>query len=111
MKRFTRTTEDFTCEQCEAHVTGSGYTNHCPSCLWSKHVDENPGDRASECHGAMEPVSVSVLAGTYRILHRCKKCGFTRPQDAAKEDNQELLIDLSAQPAHVPLPRGEKPKR
>ena len=32
-----------------------GYTsrNHCPFCLWSLHVDENPGDRACECGGEM----------------------------------------------------------
>ncbi len=98
MKRFVRTKEDFTCDQCGTPVIGSGYTNHCPNCLWSKHVDENPGDRASLCGGAMEPISVAVSGGTYRILHQCKKCGFTRPQDSAKEDNMEQLIALSTQP-------------
>jgi len=96
---FKRTIEDFVCEHCDETVKGSGYTNHCPNCLWSKHVDENPGDRASKCRGAMEPTSVAVSSGVYRIFHRCKQCGFTRPQDFAREDNMELLIALSAQPA------------
>ncbi|MFA6992594.1 MAG: RNHCP domain-containing protein, partial [Candidatus Gracilibacteria bacterium] len=40
-KRFSRTIEDFVCEKCGAKVKGDGYTNHCPKCLWSKHVDIN----------------------------------------------------------------------
>lgn len=99
MRGFIRTKEDFVCEQCGFRVTGNGYTNHCPECLWSKHVDENPGDRSSPCGGGMEPVSVSVLGGNYRIVHACKRCRFIRPQSAAKEDNVERLIELSALPA------------
>ena len=98
MKRFTRTIENFICDNCDANITGSGYTNHCPQCLWSKHVDENPGDRASLCRGLMEPISVSVSSGAYRVLHRCKRCGFIRPQNAAENDNIERLIALSAEP-------------
>lgn len=99
MKRFIRTIEDFICDQCGTEVTGSGYTNHCPKCLWSKHVDQNPGDRASLCKGAMEPFSVSVLPrGAYRIMHRCARCGFIHAQNAAKEDSMERLIELSTHP-------------
>ncbi|MDO8593977.1 MAG: RNHCP domain-containing protein [bacterium] len=98
MKRFTRKIEDFVCDQCTARVTGTGYTNHCPKCLWSKHVDVSPGDRSSLCGGAMEPTGVSVLSGTYRILHTCARCGFIRAQDAATEDDMEKLILLSTRP-------------
>ena len=74
-KRFTRTIEDFTCEQCGASVTGNGYTNHCPHCLWSKHVDIFPGDREAECQGLMAPVTLQVKTSSgfdkARILHRC----------------------------------------
>jgi rubrerythrin len=98
MKRFTKTIENFICDHCGTCVTGTGYTNHCPKCLWSKHVDENPGDRASLCEGAMEPQSVVVLSSVYRIMHKCARCGFIRLQDASKEDNIECLIELSAQP-------------
>ncbi|HCR42265.1 TPA: hypothetical protein DIV45_02815, partial [Patescibacteria group bacterium] len=38
-KNFIRTKEDFTCENCGHRVKGSGYTNHCPKCLYSQHVD------------------------------------------------------------------------
>src|SRR3989344_4924069 len=103
MKRFIRNIEDFVCEECGARVTGSGYTNHCPACLWSKHVDESPGDRASLCGGSMEPQSALVSSGgVSRIIHKCTRCGFIRAQDVAKEDNMERLIELSEQPFQYP---------
>ncbi|HYC79501.1 MAG TPA: RNHCP domain-containing protein, partial [Candidatus Binatia bacterium] len=56
MKLFQRTPENFVCENCGTKVSGNGYTNHCPNCLYSKHVDNNPGDRLNKCHGLMEPI-------------------------------------------------------
>ncbi|MBR6751902.1 MAG: RNHCP domain-containing protein, partial [Alphaproteobacteria bacterium] len=47
MKQFVKRVENFTCAHCGAEVFGNGYTNHCPKCLWSRHVDNNPGDRMS----------------------------------------------------------------
>ena len=96
MRRFVRTTEDFICEQCAAKVHGNGYTNHCSVCLWSKHVDVNPGDRAEPCGSAMEPVAVETKGGKHTITHRCLSCGFTRRQKAAREDNLLRIIELSA---------------
>ena len=93
---FVRTTEDFTCEICGLHVTGNGYTNHCPQCLWSKHVDVHPGDRAAACGGMMQPVSVSKKGDEYIILHKCVKCGFERQNKAVKEDNFDMLVQVSA---------------
>ena len=94
MKRFTRTIEDFICEGCEALVTGNGYTNHCPKCLWSKHVDINPGDRSAHCGGMMKPIKVELKHGVPQLLHRCIKCGLTRRQSADPADSAELLRDL-----------------
>lgn len=95
---FTKRVENFTCDQCGKCVTGNGYTNHCPSCLWSKHVDQSPGDRASLCNGAMEPESVRVSSGgSVQIMHKCLRCGFIRAQSAAKDDNAERLIELSSE--------------
>ncbi|TAL49274.1 RNHCP domain-containing protein [Patescibacteria group bacterium] len=86
-RKFQRTKEDFTCERCGFFVRGSGYTNHCPQCLWSKHVDVNPGDREARCQGLMEPVGVELKGGEYTILHRCVSCGFEKRNKAAKDDN------------------------
>lgn len=91
-KKFQRTKEDFLCGKCGFFVRGSGYTNHCPQCLWSKHVDVNPGDRRATCLGLMEPVGVEVKGGEYTIFHRCTQCGFEKKNKASKEDNFDVLL-------------------
>lgn len=93
--RFSRTVEDFVCVHCGAQVQGDGFTNHCPHCLWSRHVDINPGDRAAACGGAMEPIAVEVKSSQYTLLHRCLSCGFERRQRSAKEDNFEAILQLA----------------
>ena len=66
-------TDSFTCKVCGRLVTpegaGSGHRNHCPNCLFSLHLDEEPGDRSSDCGGRMEPVAVWVRKGG-RVGHR-----------------------------------------
>lgn len=96
-RKFQRTKENFSCENCGFTVNGTGYTNHCPQCLWSKHVDVNPGDRAAECQGLMPPVSVETKKGDYRILHRCVTCGHERWNKAAKEDEFEVILQIAAE--------------
>ncbi len=78
-------------------MNGSGYTNHCSQCLWSKHVDINPGDRLALCNGSMEPVDMEVVGGTYTILHHCTKCGFERKNKTVHNDNIDAVIKLSSQ--------------
>ena len=95
---FTRTKEDFVCEHCGASVTGNGYTNHCPTCLWSKHVDVDPGDRASLCGGAMQPIGLDVTGAGEKIVHQCERCGFIRRQEATKHDDRDALLCLSTKP-------------
>ena len=94
-KQFTKVTEDFICEQCGACVEGSGYTNHCPHCLWSKHVDIHPGDRKSKCGGAMEPKSLHVKGTDMILTHECIQCGHRKNNKTAKNDNNEKCIELS----------------
>ena len=94
-KKFQRTTEDFTCEQCGAEVVGDGYTNHCPKCLWSKHVDVHPGDRAAVCKGLMEPVDAAREGEEYVILHRCVVCGYEKKNRASKDDNFDVILQLT----------------
>jgi rubrerythrin len=96
-RKFQRRTEDFMCENCGHQVVGSGYTNHCPVCLWSKHVDVNPGDREETCQGMMEPIQVEAQKDEYRILHRCLKCGVEHWNKAAKEDDFEVLLQIAAE--------------
>ena len=69
----------FTCLHCGREVTpltNGSYRNHCPYCLHSRHVDDEPGDRASGCGGVMVPASVRYHTKKgYQILHRCVICG------------------------------------
>ena len=95
--QFKRNIENFVCEKCGFRVVGNGYTNHCPECLWSKHVDIFPGDRAVECRGMMEPVRVEVSGKEYKIIHKCIKCGVEKANKAVKEDNFDLLLQISAE--------------
>lgn len=95
MKRFQRKIEDFVCEKCGTAVAGTGYTNHCPKCLYSKHVDVNPGDRANSCGGIMKPTGLEMDHGEYIILHVCEKCGEKKKNKTAKNDDPEALIKLA----------------
>jgi hypothetical protein len=92
--KFTRVKEDFVCEHCGVEVAGDGYTNHCPKCLWSKHVDINPGDREADCGGMMEPVAVSKRGEEYVILHRCLKCGHEKNNKVVKSDDYEAVLGV-----------------
>lgn len=91
-KRFTRTIEDFICEQCGAHVKGTGYTDHCPACLYGKHVDVMPGDRAEVCHGLLVPVWAESVRDGIRIHYRCECCGKDIVCKASEEDDFKTIL-------------------
>ncbi len=105
MSRHDRTTinynETFICSNCGRTVPpqefGSEHRNHCPYCLWSRHMDLKPGDRRSGCRGNMEPISIWVRKDReWAIIHRCSKCGFIRPNRIAGDDNEVLLFTIAA---------------
>ena len=103
---FKRNKEDFICAHCGTSVIGTGYTNHCPKCLWSKHVDIDPGDRAEACGGMMEPTALEGTTPSYRIVHTCVKCGKIRRVDVAENDAPEALVALSGKRAGQSLSAG-----
>ena len=97
-RRFTEIDEGFICENCGKKVEKLGYTSrdHCPYCLYSKHVDVNPGDRQEECHGQLVPIGIEINPKKgYVIIYKCSKCGKIRKNKAAKDDNFDLIIKLS----------------
>jgi hypothetical protein len=92
---FIKKVEDFVCDNCGAKVKGNGYTNHCPNCLFSKHVDDKiPGDRLSLCLGLMKPIKVEIKAGNYSLVHSCLKCGKTIKNKVSPEDSFEEILKL-----------------
>jgi len=72
----------FTCSQCGRVVlpiSNGSYRNHCPYCLYSRHVDKQPGDRRESCGGLMEPVGLRYKPDKgYQVIHRCLRCGEKR---------------------------------
>ncbi|MFH0792100.1 MAG: RNHCP domain-containing protein [bacterium] len=94
---FIKNKENFICQKCKKETIGNGYTDHCPHCLWSKHVDINPGDRASDCGGLMEPIGVKVKSDEYTIYYRCQKCGYRHRVKATKYDNINEIIRLTTE--------------
>ena len=89
--------ENFICEHCNNNVNRLGYTarDHCPNCLYSKHVDINPGDRANECKGLLKPIGIEKFKDTYKIIYKCEKCGQLHKNKMANDDNMDLIIELS----------------
>ncbi|QQS60588.1 RNHCP domain-containing protein [Candidatus Falkowbacteria bacterium] len=92
---FKRTIENFICEHCQQEVVGNGYTNHCPHCLYSKHVDINPGDREATCGGLMKPMQIEIKGQEWIILHTCLICGFKKKNKVSPGDNREAIIQLA----------------
>lgn len=103
-------TEAFTCKVCGRPVVpygaGSDHRNHCPNCLSSLHLDNEPGDRAADCGGVMEPISVWVRKnGEWAIIHRCRICGALSSNRIAADDNPMKLMSLAMKPvARPPFP-------
>jgi len=93
-KKFQRKIENFVCEKCGMKVRGNGYTDHCPNCLWGKHVDIHPGDRESHCEGRLKPIGVELKHGKNIIMYRCEKCAHNFRVKALEEDNLDAIVKL-----------------
>jgi hypothetical protein len=85
---------------------GTAYRNHCPRCLWSRHLDETPGDRSADCGSPMEPIAISVRGlGEWVLIHRCTECGVLHSNRTAGDDDPLILLKLAVQPlAQPPFP-------
>ena len=103
--------QDFKCKQCGAFVSadrnlsGVNNRNHCPSCLWSRHVDQNtPGDRKAQCKSRMQPLGLTVKhtfkrygmekGGELMLVHRCAGCGKHSINRIAADDNPQTVYQL-----------------
>lgn len=86
---------------------GTHHRNHCPHCLWSRHIDEKtPGDRQSKCGGLMEPVGLSFkdegtdkygkkIQGEIMIIHRCQNCNKETKNRIAGDDDPDKVFSLA----------------
>jgi hypothetical protein len=102
--------EAFRCMHCRKDVPtdapGTAHRNHCPGCLWSKHLDIEPGDREADCGASMEPIAIAVRkGGEWLLVHRCNGCGTLSGNRVAGDDNPLLLVQLAVRPiAQSPFP-------
>lgn len=94
----------FICENCGRKVlplNNGSYRNHCPYCLYSKHVDEIPGDRRNLCQGLLKPIALKYHSKKgMQIVHKCLKCGEVRVNKVAEgtkqPDNINAILELQA---------------
>jgi hypothetical protein len=112
---------DFECGHCrlgvsaEPRLSGVQNRNHCPYCLWSKHVDlQAAGDRLCACKGLMRPVGLALkrtkkkyasasARGELMLVHRCAGCGALSLNRVAADDSAGRLRDVfEASLAHPP---------
>lgn len=111
MKPMDNVTEPyFECCHCSLEATpneamGTAHRNHCNHCLWSKHLDLTPGDRASQCLGCMEPIGVTLKhegadkygkerLGDVMLVHRCTQCGAININRIAADDPEDLVVKV-----------------
>ncbi len=97
MKQFNMIDEDFICENCHKEVKELKYTarDHCPYCLYSKHVDISPGDRLNPCKGLLKPIEIEKYKDTYKIIYECTKCHQKHKNIVAKDDDINKIIEIS----------------
>jgi hypothetical protein len=99
--------EVFKCRHCRQFIvplpSGGKQRNHCPFCLYSRHVDGNTtGDRMSTCGASMQPIGCFQRAkGEFVIVHRCLDCGFERFNRIAADDDFDLVLSLPVLPART----------
>jgi hypothetical protein len=96
---FIKNKEDFVCENCGFNNLGNGYTNHCSKCLYSKHVDNDPGDRLNACSGLMGPIYVSYTNKDMHVIHKCVVCNFEKRNILNQDDSVEAMIGIQKKSA------------
>lgn len=103
--------QGFVCVQCHLSVScapdaaGVQNRNHCPGCLWSRHLDwRSAGDRLSNCRAAMRPVGLTTKRGRNKyarerdgelmLIHQCTGCGTLVINRIAADDSAVAILAL-----------------
>jgi hypothetical protein len=101
---------DFRCNHCAAYIlalsvlSAVNHRNHCPYCLWSRHLDlVQAGDRLSACKAPMRPLGLTLkstrnkyspLGGELMLVHLCTECGRVSINRIAADDECEALFQV-----------------
>lgn len=125
LRRQEENAGGFRCSHCRTWVPinetmGTSNRNHCPSCLWSKHLDaKTPGDRASECGHGMEPIGLTFKAegqnrqdgerqGELMLIHECQGCNKISINRIAADDYANILLDIFEASLELSIPQKIK---
>lgn len=102
---------DFTCAHCHQPVSadpllsGVNNRNHCPYCLWSRHMDLfEAGDRLAACKAPMQPLGLALkqthkkysrqAQGELMLVHCCTACGRACLNRIAADDDSQSLFEI-----------------
>jgi hypothetical protein len=112
MRNHNSSFGDFSCAHCHSLVSaahmlsGVNNRNHCPYCLWSRHLDLfAAGDRLSACKAPMRPVALTMKRsrnkystdrGELMLVHICSQCGAASINRIAADDVPELIMTILA---------------
>ena len=97
--------------------------NHCPHCLWSKHVDKTvAGDRLASCNSGMKPIGLTIktprvdkwgveVKGEIMIVHKCVACGKISINRILSQDLPEEIMSAFEASKNMNLEQKEKLKK
>lgn len=105
--------QGFRCANCGLQVTsdplisGVNHRNHCPYCLWSRHLDLwESGDRLAACKAGMRPVGFVCKParskyglprpGELLLVHACQDCEKVSLNRLAADDALETALEIFA---------------
>jgi hypothetical protein len=111
MRLYLDPNSDFRCLHCrnfvsaEVMLAGVNNRNHCPYCLWSRHMDLfKAGDRLAACKSAMRPVGLtfkhrrkkyaSAANGELMIVHQCVECESLSINRVAADDFADIILEV-----------------
>lgn len=114
----------FQCIHCKSPVSleasGTRHRNHCPVCLWSRHVDDRKGDRAARCGTSMIPIGLTFKKegidkykktpkqGEAMLIHQCVRCGRISINRLAGDDNSAAVMRIFYHSLDMPAYLREK---
>jgi DNA-directed RNA polymerase subunit RPC12/RpoP len=104
-------TAEFRCLHChhlvltDPRLAGVQNRNHCPYCLWSRHMDlARAGDRLAACLSVMQPVGLTLKetrkrysapgSGELMLIHRCAACGKVSINRIAADDDADTILSV-----------------
>ena len=113
---------DFRCSNCGNYIlvlpsiSAVNNRNHCPYCLWSRHLDlVTAGDRLSACKAPMQPLGLTMKPGRNRyaqtggelmLVHACVGCSRLSINRIAADDDADRLLEIFF--ASCKLPPGTR---